>query len=30
MMERLDDIELNTIADARANEPIIKVKLDDL
>ena len=30
MMERLDDIELNTIADARANEPLIKVKLDDL
>jgi antitoxin StbD len=30
MMERLDDIELNTMADARANEPIIKVKLDDL
>jgi antitoxin StbD len=30
MMERLDDIELNTIADARADEPVIKVKLDDL
>ncbi|MDO9382169.1 MAG: plasmid stabilization protein [Hyphomicrobiaceae bacterium] len=30
MMERLDDIELNTIADARATEPIVKVRLDDL
>ena len=29
-MERLDDIELNSLADARANEPVIKVKLDDL
>jgi antitoxin StbD len=30
MMERLDDIELNTIADGRATEPIVKVRLDDL
>ena len=30
MMERLDDVELNSLADARANEPLIKVKLDDL
>jgi antitoxin StbD len=30
MMERLDDIELNTIADARANDAVIRVKLDEL
>ena len=30
MMERLEDIELNSIADARRDEPIVKVKLDDL
>jgi antitoxin StbD len=30
MMERLDDMELNAIADARASDPIIRVKLDDL
>lgn len=30
MMERLDDIELNTIADARRDQPIIKVSLDEL
>lgn len=30
MMERLEDIELNAIADSRANEPVIKVALDDL
>ncbi|OHV78003.1 type II toxin-antitoxin system Phd/YefM family antitoxin [Ensifer sp. LCM 4579] len=30
MLERLEDIELNAIANARANDPVIKVKLDDL
>lgn len=30
MLERLEDIELNAIADARQNEPVIRVKLDDL
>ena len=30
MMERLEDIELNAIADARKDEPVIRVELDDL
>jgi antitoxin StbD len=30
MIERLEDIELNAIADARKNEQVIKVELDDL
>jgi antitoxin StbD len=30
MLERLEDIELNAIADARAGEPVVKVELDDL
>ena len=30
MLERLEDLELNAIADARANDPVIKVKLDEL
>ncbi|MGV1836448.1 type II toxin-antitoxin system Phd/YefM family antitoxin [Rhizobium rhizogenes] len=30
MLDRLEDMELNAIADARAGEPVIKVKLDDL
>nr|WP_295744815.1 plasmid stabilization protein [uncultured Acidocella sp.] len=30
MLERLEDIELNAIADARQNEPVIRVKLDEL
>lgn len=30
MMERLDDIELNAIADARSDQPIVKVTLDEL
>jgi antitoxin StbD len=30
MMDRLEDIELNAIADARRDEPVIKVTLDDL
>jgi len=30
MIERLDDIELNKIADARAGQRVVKVKLDEL
>ncbi|MGP8431833.1 type II toxin-antitoxin system Phd/YefM family antitoxin [Paraburkholderia fungorum] len=30
LIDRLDDIELNAIADARAGQPVIKVSLDDL
>ena len=30
MLERLEDLELNAIADARANDPVIKVTLDEL
>ena len=30
MLERLEDIELNAIADARAGQPVTKVSLDDL
>jgi antitoxin StbD len=30
MLERLDDLELNAIADAREGQPIHKVTLDDL
>ncbi|MEZ2222909.1 type II toxin-antitoxin system Phd/YefM family antitoxin [Rhizobium sp. RCC_161_2] len=30
MLDRLEDIELNAIADARTGEPVIKVELDDL
>jgi antitoxin StbD len=30
LMERLEDVELNAIADARAGEPVIKIALDDL
>ncbi len=30
LMDRLEDVELNAIADARAGEPIIKIALDDL
>lgn len=30
MMERLEDMELNAIADSRSGQPRIKVKLDDL
>ncbi len=29
LMERLEDIELNAIADARIGQPRVKVKLDD-
>lgn len=30
MMERLDDLELNAVADARIAQPRIKVSLDEL
>ncbi len=30
MMERLDDLELNTVADARIGQPRVKVSLDEL
>lgn len=30
MMEKLDDIELNAIADAREGHPVIKITLDEL
>ncbi|WP_415912436.1 type II toxin-antitoxin system Phd/YefM family antitoxin [Neptuniibacter sp. QD37_11] len=30
LMDRLEDIELNTIADARQDQQIIEVSLDDL
>jgi antitoxin StbD len=30
MMDRLDDIELNAIADARSGEKIVKIAIDDL
>jgi len=30
LMERLDDLELNALADTRINEPVIKVNLNDL
>ena len=30
MMERLEDLELNALADARAGHPVVKVSLDDL
>ena len=30
LMERLEDAELNALADSRLNETVIKVKLDDL
>lgn len=30
MMDRLDDIELNDIADARMDEPVVKIALDNL
>jgi len=29
-MDRLEDIELNAIADARKDERVVKVALDDL
>ncbi|HZV97864.1 MAG TPA: type II toxin-antitoxin system Phd/YefM family antitoxin [Methylophilaceae bacterium] len=30
LMEKLEDAELNAIADAREGQPVIKVKLDEL
>ena len=30
LMDRLEDLELNAIADSRKGQPIVKVKLDDL
>jgi antitoxin StbD len=30
LMDRLEDIELNAIADAREGQPVHKVKLDEL
>ena len=30
LMDRLEDVELNAIADARAGEPVTKIALDDL
>jgi antitoxin StbD len=30
LLDRLEDFELNLIADARAGEPVIKIALDDL
>lgn len=30
LMDRLEDAELNVIADARAGQPIVKVTLDEL
>ena len=30
LIDRLEDMELNALADARAGEPVIKVTLDEL
>lgn len=30
LMERLDDLELNALADTRIDQPVIKVNLNDL
>ena len=30
VLERLEDVELNAIADARVDQPVVKVGLDDL
>jgi antitoxin StbD len=30
LMEKLEDMELNAIADAREGQPVIRVKLDEL
>lgn len=30
LMDKLEDMELNAIADARAGQPVIKVRLDEL
>ena len=30
MLERLEDMELNVVADARTHDPVIKVTIDEL
>lgn len=30
LMDKLEDMQLNAITDARKNQPVIKVKLDEL
>lgn len=30
LMEKLEDLELNALADSRKDQPVIKVRLDDL
>ena len=30
MMDRLDDIELNAVADSRSTEKVVKLSIDDL
>lgn len=30
LMERLEDLELNALAEARKDEPVIRVSIDDL
>jgi len=30
LMERLEDLELNALADARKDEPVVRVTLDEL
>jgi len=30
LMEKLEDIELNAIVDARAGQPVVRIALDDL
>jgi hypothetical protein len=30
LLERLEDLELNAVADARHDDPVIKVTVDDL
>lgn len=30
LLERLEDSELNAIADARQDEPVVRIKLDEL
>ena len=30
LMEKLEDMELNAIADARADQPVVEVKFDEL
>ena len=30
LMDRIDDLELNALADARRDQPVIKVNLNDL